>query len=263
MSDLPKFNTVLLEKNENILTIILNRPEVLNAFNDELGTDLLNAMKFAETDDDTRCIVITGARRAFSSGEDMKAHFANPRPLSVTLDKRYHPLVRKIRSIPKPVIARVNGVAAGAGLNLALICDLRIAADSSRFAMVFVNIGLVPDCGAMFLLPRLIGYGRTFEWMTTGDILSAEKALAWGLVNQVVPTDKLDEAVMTWAKAYASGPTKTYALIKRGINAAMDQTFEQSLNYEMWLQDLAGDTEDSREGVRAFNEKRPANYTGQ
>ncbi|MDK9700395.1 MAG: enoyl-CoA hydratase-related protein [bacterium] len=262
MENLPQLEYVLLHKEQSTLTITLNRPEVLNAFNDALGSDLLVALKFAEKDSDTRCVVLTGAGKGFCAGEDLKQHLASPKPLGDTLRKRYHPIIQRIRTLEKPVIARINGVAAGAGVALALACDIRIAVDTGKFAMAFVKIALVPDSGMFWFLPRLIGYARAFEWMATGDVVSAQKALEWGMVNQLASTEQLDEAVQQWAVPFATGPTAAYGLIKRGLQAGMDRSFEQSLEQEAYLQELAGNLSDHNEGVHAFLEKREARFSG-
>lgn len=251
---------------DGVLTLTLNRPDCLNAFNDEMSFELQKALKDAEKDPEVRCIVLTGAGRSFSAGQDLRSRSiasngATPH-LGESIRKRYSPIISKLRSMEKPIIAMVNGVAAGAGASLAFACDLRIASSSSKFIQAFVKVGLIPDSGACWLLPRLVGFGRAMELALLGDVLPAETALQWGLVNQVIADDKLLEATQAMAKQLAQGPTQAIGLIKRGMNKAMAVELDEYLEYEANLQEIAGRTSDYKEGVSAFLEKRPAQFAG-
>ena len=260
------YETILYTLEEGVLTITLNRPEVLNAFNRKMTDEIQDALKKAERDPAVRCIVFTGAGRAFSSGEDLKARMAEGDGggggFGVTLRERYNPIILKIRNIEKPVLASVNGVAAGAGCSLALACDMRIASDKARFIEVFVRVGLVPDSGSCFFLPRLVGLGKALEMAFLGDEVSAEEAARIGLVNRVVPAEELEEATHELALRLAKGPTRAIGLAKRAINRALSMDLEQVLEYEMYAQEIAGASEDHREGIAAFLEKRPPVFRG-
>jgi len=265
---------VLIENEGSVRTIRLNRPEVLNAFNNELLSALGKAVREAEKDRQVRCLVLTGAGRGFSSGQDLAdvaARYPNgasdqpiePIELGRHLREHYHPLLTILRTMEKPVIAAVNGVAAGAGCSLALMCDLRIAAESASFVEAFINVGLVPDSGSTFMLPRLVGFSRAMELAMTGRKVTAVEALQIGLVNQVVPDAQLPEATMKLAKRLAELPPRGIALTKRAINASWAADLATQLEYEAMLQTTAGQTRDHREGVRAFLEKRRPQFTGE
>ena len=251
---------------EGVLTLTLNRPDCLNAFNDEMSFELQKALKDAEKDSKVRCIVLTGAGRGFSAGQDLRSRSVASNGtlphLGESIRKRYSPIINKLRTMEKPVIAMVNGVAAGAGASLAFACDLRIASSSAKFIQAFVKVGLIPDSGACWLLPRLVGFGRAMELALLGDILPAETALQWGLVNQVVADDQLLETTQALAKQVAQGPTQAIGLIKRAMNKAMTVDLDEYLEYEANLQEIAGRTADYKEGVSAFLEKRPAQFSG-
>jgi 2-(1,2-epoxy-1,2-dihydrophenyl)acetyl-CoA isomerase len=257
------YETILYQLDEGVLTITLNRPEVLNASNRQMTTDLQDALKKAERDSAVRCIVLTGAGRAFTSGEDLKARQAEGATgFTSTLRDRYIPIILKMRNIEKPVIGSINGVAAGAGCSIALACDLRIASDKASFIEVFVRIGLVPDAGSSFFLPRLVGLSKALEMSFTGDTLGAEEAYRLGLVNRVVPAEELEGATRELALRLAKGPTKAIGLAKRAMNRSLSMPLEESLEYEVFAQETAGNTEDHREGLAAFLEKRTPNYQG-
>src|SRR4051794_40263249 len=195
-----EYETILYALDEGVLTITLNRPDVLNAFNRKMTDEIQDALKKAERDPQVRCIVIGGAGRAFSSGEDLKARQAEGTTgFASTLRERYNPIILKMRNIEKPVIASVNGVAAGAGCSLALACDLRIASEKASFIEAFARVGLVPDSGASFFLPRLVGLGKALEMALTGDAVDAQEAYRIGLVNKVVPPDQLESATQELA----------------------------------------------------------------
>jgi 2-(1,2-epoxy-1,2-dihydrophenyl)acetyl-CoA isomerase len=250
-----------------VAVVRLDRPDVLNAFNDELGFAALEAVEKASADDDVRCIVITGTGRAFSAGEDLGAlaggyEAGEAPPLGDTLVKRYNPLIRAIRTAPKPVVAAVNGVAAGAGASIAFACDFRIAVDKAKFSLAFVKVGLVPDSGGLWFLTKMVGAARAWELGATGDPLDAARCLELGLVNQVVGVDEFDEAWRSFARTLASGPTRAYALIKGLVNSAADRSLDDQLEAEVDAQTQAGLTQDHLEGVRAFLGKRPPSFEG-
>ncbi len=259
---------LLIENDGAVRTLRLNRPESLNALDNELLTSLGRAVADADKDKTVRCLVITGAGRGFSSGQDLAdvaARYKSSEPieLGAHLRERYNPLIMRIRTIEKPVIAAVNGVAAGAGCSLALACDLRVATESATFIEAFINVGLVPDSGSTFMLPRLIGVARAVDMACTGRKISAAEALQIGLVNQVVPDDQLAAAVKKLADKLAGLPPRAIGLTKRAINAAWTADLESQLDYEAMLQTTAGQTRDHREGVTAFLEKRPPQFTGE
>lgn len=257
------YETILYTLDEGVLTITLNRPDTLNAFNSKMGSELLDALKKAERDPAARCIVLTGAGRAFSSGEDLKARQAEGiTEFGSTLRDRYNPIVLKMRNMDKPVLGSINGIAAGAGCSLALACDLRIASDKARFIEAFVRVGLVPDSGSSFFLPRLVGLGKALEMAFLGDEVNAEEALRLGLINRVAPSDELESATRELALRLAKGPTKAIGLAKRAMNRGMTMDLDQLLEYETYYQEIAGGSEDYKEGIAAFTEKRQANFQG-
>jgi 2-(1,2-epoxy-1,2-dihydrophenyl)acetyl-CoA isomerase len=263
----PTPQTIAVESKDSISTITLNRPDVLNAFNDQLTTELAEALKSAERDASTRVIVITGAGRAFSSGQDLADLKAKYVPghvphLGEDLRRRYNPIITRIREMEKPVIAAVNGVAAGAGCSLALACDLRVASDQASFIEVFINVGLIPDSGSTFTLPRLVGLGKAFELCATGSKIDAAEALRLGIVNQIAPGDQLMDMTMKLAARLASLPARGIALTKRLLNQSFQNTLAQQLEAEVFAQETAGQTRDHFEGVMAFLEKRKPNFQG-
>lgn len=259
---------LLIENDGAVRTLRLNRPDSLNALDDDLLTALGRAVADADKDKSVRCVVLTGAGRGFCSGQDLAAvaaRYSTDKPIEMGphLRERYNPVITRLRTIEKPVIASVNGVAAGAGCSLALACDIRIAAESASFIEAFVNVGLVPDSGSTFTLPRLIGIARATEMAFTGrKVLSAE-ALQMGLVTQVVPDNELSAATKKLADKLAGLPTRAIGLTKRAMNASWLSDLETQLDYEAMLQTTAGQTRDHREGVAAFLEKRPPKFTGE
>jgi len=259
------FDTLLYHADNGILTITLHRPESYNAFNEAMTTDLQGALKEAERDPAVRVIVVTGAGKAFCSGQDLKDAPApgTRRSLADSLQRRYNPIIRRLTTMPKPVIAAINGAAAGAGCSLALACDLRIAAEDSYLLQAFVRIGLVPDSGSSWFLARLVGYARAFEIASLGEKITAEQALSLGLVNRVVPSTSLMEQAMSLAAVYAKGPTKAYGYIKKMLYRACDNSLDDSLDYEVFMQEAAGRTSDYNEGVASFVEKRTAVFRGE
>ncbi len=259
---------LLIENDGAVRTLRLNRPESLNALDDDLLKALGRAVADAEKDKTVRCVVLTGAGRGFSSGQDLAAVAARyttnkPIELGSHLREHYNPIITRLRTIEKPVIASVNGVAAGAGCSLALACDIRIATESASFIEAFVNVGLAPDSGSTFMLPRLIGVARAMELAFTGRKVTSAEALQIGLVNQVVPDDQLVAATKKLADKLAGLPTRAIGLTKRAINASWRSDLETQLDYEAMLQTTAGQTHDHREGVTAFLEKRPPKFTGE
>ncbi|MEE9225713.1 MAG: enoyl-CoA hydratase-related protein [Bacteroidota bacterium] len=257
------YQTLLYEKRDGILIITMNRPEVYNAFNEQMKKEMNEALKKAEKDTEVRCVVIRGAgEKAFCSGQDMKEHTTQKRSLKDSLEESYNPMIRRIRTMEKPVVAMLQGVAAGAGCSLALACDMRIASDKARLIEVFIRIGLVPDSGSHWFLTRLVGLGKAFELASLGDEIPADEALRLGLVNKVVPTQQLEEETMKIAERLAQGPTKAFGLIKRALNKAVFSDLDTILQYEAFIQEIASRTEDHREGVQAFLEKRPARFKG-
>jgi 2-(1,2-epoxy-1,2-dihydrophenyl)acetyl-CoA isomerase len=244
-----------------VQTITLNRPDVLNAFNAAMHGALAAALKEARSPD-VRAVVITGAGRGFCVGQDLTEFREAPGDIGERLRGNYHPNILGIRALEKPVIAAVNGAAAGAGLSLACACDLRLAADSATFVPAFINIGLVPDSGGTFFVRRLLGYARAFEWLTSGRRLSAAEAHAWGLVSEVVETEALPGRAAELAAELASMPTRGIAMTKRLLDHAETATLEQQLEREAQLQSAATQSEDFREGVAAFLAKRSPEFKG-
>ena len=254
---------LLLDIHDAIATITLNRPEVYNAFDDPLSYELQDALKKVEKDPAVRVVVLTGAGKAFSSGQDLKAATGpGKRSLGESLQKRYNPIIRAIRNMPKPVICRLNGVAAGAGCSLALACDMIIASEEATMIEIFVNIALVLDSGSSYFLPRTIGYHRAFELATKATRITAADALQMGLVNKVVPPAELDAAVQAEATYYAAAPTKAIALMKKMLTKGMTGSLDATLDYEAYCQEIAGNSADNTEGTQAFLEKRKPLFKG-
>jgi 2-(1,2-epoxy-1,2-dihydrophenyl)acetyl-CoA isomerase len=256
------YETLLVESRDGIRVITLNRPEVLNAISAQLGTELLDALRDAERAADARCVMLTGAGRGFCAGADLREQAPGQTSVGDLLRTRYNGIVLRMRTMEKPVIAAVNGVAAGAGCNLALAADVRVASERASFIEAFSRVGLIPDSGGTWLLPRLVGTGRALEMMFFAEPVDAAGAERLGLVNRVVPHDDLMPRALEWAARLAAGPTKAYGLIKRGLNQAVSAPLADSLEYEAQLQEIASRTEDHREGVAAFLAKRPPAYKG-
>lgn len=252
---------ILSARHGAVLTITLNRPEVYNAFNRELQLALRAALESA-ADDAVRAVVVTGAGRGFCAGQDLREFAELPGSIGDALEQTYHPNVRLIRALEKPVIAAINGPVAGAGLSFAAACDVRIASDAASFVPGFAGIGLVPDAGGTWFLYRLLGFARAFEWMSSNRRLTADEALALGVVSEVVPAGTFDERVTEIAGAWAELPTRAVALTKRLFESAHSATLEEQLALEAELQQEAVQTADFAEGVAAFLEKRPASFTG-
>jgi 2-(1,2-epoxy-1,2-dihydrophenyl)acetyl-CoA isomerase len=252
---------------DGVAVVILNRPDVLNAFDDSLGKETLAAVERAAADESVRCIVITGEGRAFSSGEDLSAlaggyERGEAADLGTTLVERYNPLIRAIRAAPKPVVAAVNGVAAGAGASIALACDFRIASDHAKLVLAFIKVGLVPDSGAAWFLTRYVGAAKAFELSAMGDPVSADDALRLGLFSTVVSAEVFEDTWRSFARSLADGPTRAYALTKSLVNEAADRTLGEQLDAEVDAQTQAGRTHDHLEGVQAFLSKRAPKFSG-
>jgi 2-(1,2-epoxy-1,2-dihydrophenyl)acetyl-CoA isomerase len=243
-----------------VQTITLNRPDVLNAFNRAVHAGLRDALKEAR-DPEVRAVVLTGAGRGFCAGQDL-TEFGELPDVGAGLRATYHPNVLAIRALEKPVIAAVNGVCAGAGLSLACVCDIRIAADTAFFVPGFVGIGLVPDAGGTYFIHRLLGASRAFEWMSSNRRLTAPDAHAWGLVSEVTDAEGLPARAAELAATYAALPTRAIGMTKRLFDHADTATLEEQLEMEAQLQGAATQTDDFREGVAAFLAKRPPNFTG-
>jgi 2-(1,2-epoxy-1,2-dihydrophenyl)acetyl-CoA isomerase len=252
---------VLTSRDGAVMTITLNRPEVFNAFTRPLHGALRAALEEA-ADPAVRAVVITGAGRAFCAGQDIKEFGEIHSTVSDALEETYHPNVRLVRSLEKPVIAAVNGAAAGAGLSFAMACDVRLASSAATFVPGFVGIGLVPDAGGTWFIQRLLGFSRAFEWMSSNRRLCAEEALAWGLVSEVVPADAFEARVAEAAAEWAARPTRAVAMTKALFEHAHDASLEEQLALEAEMQGRAAMTADFAEGVAAFLEKRPASFTG-
>ena len=255
------------EVDDAVAVATLNRPDVLNAFNDDLGFALVEAVRNAAEDDSVRCLVITGAGRAFSSGEDLVAlagdyERGTAPELGQTLINRYNPLIRALRDTPKPVVAAINGVAAGAGASLALACDFRIASDRAKLVLAFIKVGLIPDSGALWHLSRMVGTAVAFRLAATGDPVGADEALAMGLLDRVVPAENFESEWRSFAAELAAGPTEAYGIVKRLVAFAAEHPLEEQLQEEVHAQTRAGKTDDHLEGVTAFLAKRRPQFKG-
>ena len=252
---------VLTARDGAVLTITLNRPEVFNAFTRALHAALRAALEEA-ADPEIRCVVITGAGRGFCAGQDLREFSEIDTTLEDALEATYHPNIRLIRALEKPVIAAVNGPVAGAGLSLATACDIRVASTAAAFVPGFVGIGLVPDSGGTWFLHRLLGFTRAFEWMSSNRKLGPDEALAWGLVSEVIPAEEFGGRVAELAATWAALPTVAVAMTKQLFEHAHAASLEEQLALEAELQQRAIGTADFAEGVAAFLEKRPPRYTG-
>lgn len=260
---MPDYQTLLYQNADGVLTITMNRPESYNAFTEQMKRELNDAFREAEKDAAVRCIVLRGAgQKAFCAGQDLKEHQGSKRSLKDSLEKSYNPLIRKIRSIEKPVIAMINGVAAGAGCSVALACDMRIMSSEAYMMQAFVNIGLVPDSGAHWFLPRYAGLTRAFEYAATGRKIPADECLHAGLVNRVAKPEDLERVTMEIARSLATAPTRAIGLMKRAFNKSLHSDLDALLDYEAYIQQIASETEDHQEGLKAFLEKRKPEFRG-
>jgi 2-(1,2-epoxy-1,2-dihydrophenyl)acetyl-CoA isomerase len=256
--------SVLISTAAGVMTVTLNRPDKLNAFVAEMHGLLREAMTRAETDASIRALLLTGAGRGFCAGQDLgERDMSNPNlDLGGGLDANYNPFIRRMRALPKPVVCAVNGIAAGAGANLALACDIVLAARSAYFLQAFAKIALVPDCGGTYWLPRLAGTARAMGMALLAERVSAEDAERWGLIWKCVDDDKLMDEAGKLAHSLAAGPTHTYGMIKKAITASENNTLDAQLDLERDLQREVGRHTDYREGVAAFLEKRKPDFTG-
>ena len=257
---------VRAETVDGIARLTLDRPEVLNSFNHAMAGQLRAALDAAAADAAVRAVLLTGAGRAFCAGQDLAAVLpapGEPDPdLGDIVRDCYNPVIRALRAIEKPVVAAVNGVAAGAGANLALACDFVVASEAASFIQSFCHIGLIPDSGGTFVLPRLAGMARATQLAMLGEKLPARQAMEWGLIYEVVEAAQLEEAATALARRLAAMPTRGLGLIKRGLNAGLAHSLDEQLAFEEGLQREAGRTADYAEGVRAFVEKRKPTFTG-
>jgi 2-(1,2-epoxy-1,2-dihydrophenyl)acetyl-CoA isomerase len=263
-----EYQCLIYEVEENIATLTMNRPERLNALGDTLRTDLHEAITTASGDPDVRAIILTGAGRGFCSGGDVKAmNEAKQRQASSSMMDKIAPsrdlTVLAMRDAPKPIIAAINGPAAGAGMNIALGCDIRIASSTARFGETFVKRGLHVDWGGTYFLPRIVGMAKACELIFTGDIIDAEEALALGMVSQVVEPEALMDTVRALARKIAAGPPIAIRLAKRALYHNQECDLRAALEYETYAQNICRETEDASEGIRAFVEKRLPNFKGQ
>lgn len=264
-TSVPSVAPVLLEVDaaSRVATITLNRPDALNSLTVPMKQALLAAFRKVDRDPGVRAVVLTGAGRAFCAGQDLRERLEpDAAPLGVEVRERYNPIVRAMRGSPKPIVGAINGVAAGAGASLALACDIRIAADTASFALAFGRVGLVPDSGATWFLPRLVGDARAAEMALLNEPIRADEAARIGLIGRVVAADQLLAEATAIASKLAAGAPKAIALTKRALNSTWDRDLDAALEYEAHLQDTAGRTADHAEGMAAFLEKRPPHFTG-
>jgi 2-(1,2-epoxy-1,2-dihydrophenyl)acetyl-CoA isomerase len=256
------YETIIYEKENGVATITLNRPQALNAFVPEMNKEVMGAFKDGERDKEVRCFMITGAGRAFCAGQDLKGRTPDQKgSLGASLREKYNPMIRQIRQMEKIAIAAVNGVAAGAGCNFALACDLRVASEDAKFIQSFVRVGLAPDSGGSFILPRLVGLSKAMELLLLGETVDAHEAQRIGLVAKVFPSSEFTDSARKLAERVASAP-RGIGLIKRAVNHANLPNLDLDLDYEAYLQEIAGRSSDYDEGVRAFLEKRTPTFTG-
>ncbi|MBD2814749.1 2-(1,2-epoxy-1,2-dihydrophenyl)acetyl-CoA isomerase [Xenorhabdus sp. Flor] len=259
--------TILTEVKAGVLSIKLNRPKCINSFNEQMHRQLSEALKIAEQDESVRCVLLSGAGRGFCAGQDLNDRNAvinvgGTPDLGYSIETFYNPLIRRLTSLPKPVVCAVHGVAAGAGLSVALACDIVIAARDTSFIQAFCRIGLTPDAGGSWFLPHHIGHARAMGMALLGDKITAEQALEWGMIWQVFEPNELEEKAWEIAQRLATQPTFSLACIKKSTYAAASNTLDEQLNLERDLQRQCGHTEDFQEGVNAFIEKREPQFKG-
>lgn len=256
-------STLMFHLEDRVAYLTLNRPSVFNSFNRSMALELQRELDACNENPEVRCVVLTGEGKAFSAGQDLQEVTEPDGPsLPTILQEHYNPIVRRIRALEKPVVAAVNGVAAGAGANIALACDIVVAASSASFIQAFSKIGLIPDSGGTFFLPRLIGFQKASALMMTGEKVSAGEAERLGMIYQVFPDDKFKESVAQLARQLAAMPTRGLAYTKQALNRALYHDLDSQLEMEDRLQTMAGRTHDYEEGVRAFLEKRKPVFVG-
>ncbi|MHA6252259.1 enoyl-CoA hydratase-related protein [Oceanobacillus sp. CAU 1775] len=255
------FETILYEVKNNTAYITLNRPEKLNAFTEQMNKEITKAIKDVKRDDAVRCLVITGSGRAFSAGEDLGGLEEDINYANILRD-RYHPMLKELINLEKPVVAAVNGTAAGAGMSLALACDFRLMSEKASFIEAFIHIGLIPDCGNLYFLPRLVGHAKALELAVLGEKVSAHEAKELGLATKVFAEDEFLDGVNEFTNKLAVMPTKAIGLIKRYMQESWELNLDELLEKEAYAQQAAGNTEDHKEGINAFLNKRKAVYNG-
>ncbi len=260
------YETIEFEITDGVAVLTLNRPDRMNSFNTQMHAEVRDALKQTKKSEAVRCLLITGNGRGFCAGQDLSDRNVDPNAempnLGESIEKNYNPLIRTLQGLEMPVICAVNGVAAGAGANIAFACDIVLAARSASFIQAFCKIGLVPDSGGTWTLPRLVGHARAMALSMLGDKISAEQAMAWGMIWKCIDDETLKDEALAMAKQLATQPTKGLALIKRAIQSSWDNSFDEQLDLERDLQTLAGRTEDYREGVSAFMAKRQPTFKG-
>lgn len=258
------YNSLLYTIADGVCTITLNRPDVYNAFNEELSAEFIDALKKSAKDDAVRVVVITGAGKAFCSGQDLQdvKKSDGKRSLGDSVLRRYNPMILGVRENPKPVVCRLNGVAAGAGASLVMACDIVVASEAASLVQAFANIGLVLDSGSSFFLPGLIGYNKAFELCTLGSKVTAKEAFDLGIINKLAAPEELDAAVKAYTDRYATAAPKSMAMIKKMLNKGLTANLREMLQYEAYSQEIAGSTEDYKEGVASFIEKRKPVFKG-
>lgn len=262
-----EYKFISFYKDENVAVIKLNRPEVLNSFNRPMGAELKHALLYCSDDSNIRAVVLTGEGKGFCAGQDLEeAVPKGDQPLAELgelIRENYNPIIKLIRTIEKPVVCAVNGTAAGAGANIALACDIVVASDKASFIQAFSKIGVVPDSGGTFYLPRLVGFSRATSLMMLAEKVTAEEAADIGMIYKVFPHEKLFEESLNIAKHLSTQPTKALGYIKRLLNKSFENSLEEQLQLEEETQTLAGKTYDYKEGVKAFQEKRKPNFKGE
>lgn len=257
------YETIDFEMKDDVALLTLNRPDRLNAFTAQMNREIVNVCKEVAYNEQIRALLITGAGRAFCSGEDLASVSGAERVNhGDVLRQRYNPMIEAIYRLEKPTVAAINGAAAGAGMSLALACDFRIAADNANLVEAFIHIGLIPDSGSCYFLPRIVGLAKALELAVLGDKISAEQAYQIGLVTKVVQANQLQEEALAFARKLAAMPTKAIGLIKRTIFHGLNHSLKETLEYEAYAQEIAGQTNDHHEGVQAFMEKRKPVFRG-
>lgn len=255
------YHTILFEVKENVAVLTLNRADKLNSFTEEMNKEITKACKEVARNSEIRALLISGAGKAFCAGQDL-TDINEGINHGDFLRQRYNPMIMAIHQLEKPVIAAVNGAAAGAGFSLALACDFRLASMKASFLEAFIHIGLVPDSGSSYFLPRIVGLSKALELAVLGEKISAEKALGLGLVSQLSEPEQLEEEAFQFAKRLAGMPTKAIGLIKKAMHKGFNSSLEETLEYEAYAQEIAGKSYDHKEGVTAFMEKRKASFEG-